>query len=76
MGRVNEEDKTISITWDKDDVWAVRKDLNDDQTWEVLKAVERGHDACHGICWDTLTGMAAIMYPNPTYNPSDYEEED
>ena len=75
MGRVNEEDKTISITWSADDVLSLRKDLTDDQAWEVLKAVERGHDACCGICWDTLMDQADDMFPNPSYDNSDLEGE-
>ncbi len=54
--------REIAVIWGIDDVQAVRPDLTDDQAWEVLQAVDRRHDAEHGICWDTLTCIAEDLF--------------
>jgi hypothetical protein len=56
--------RQIAVTWDVEDVLAVRPDLTDDQAWEVLKSVKRGHDANRGISWDTLEWTAMYLFGN------------
>ena len=51
---VHEESKTITIIWSIEDVMGVNTDLTEAQAWEVLKLVERQHDATTGITWETL----------------------
>ena len=53
----------IVIVWGTEDVRSVRPDLTDEQAWAVLKAVERGHDANIGICWDVLQASADSLFP-------------
>ena len=59
------ERRQITIVWDIADVKEVRPDLDDEQCWQVLRQVERWHDASIGISWDILSGMAAWLYPTP-----------
>ena len=60
---------TISIIWAIEDVQDVRKDLTDEQAWEVLKAVEKGHDADIGVTWDFLRNTADDMFPKTVLFP-------
>ncbi len=62
---INEENKTIAITWNIEDVQSVRADLTDDQAWEVLCLVDDTHDANLGINWGLLEVAAANLYPEP-----------
>ncbi|HZZ80809.1 MAG TPA: hypothetical protein VFE62_20065 [Gemmataceae bacterium] len=62
--KVLEERKQITIVWSIEDVQAVRSDLTDEQAWDVLSEVRRKHDAERGICWQTLSVMAGILFPS------------
>jgi hypothetical protein len=59
---IDEKTKTIAIEWGIEDVQSVREDLNDEQAWEVLKQVERRHDAEIGINWDYIAAVADDLY--------------
>lgn len=52
----------IAIIWSIEDVLEVRPDLSDDQAWEVLRVVDRRHDANLGVTWDTLAFAAADLF--------------
>jgi len=56
------ERKQIALIWSVEDVQAVRPDLTDDQAWQVLQDVERGHDANLGVCWLTLEYVAEDLF--------------
>jgi hypothetical protein len=47
--------RQIASIWSIEDVQEVRPDLTEEQAWEVLQQVERGHDATIGINWDVLS---------------------
>lgn len=51
--------------WQVEDVRGQRPDLTDDQCREVLRQIERGHDATIGINWDVIDAVADILYPEP-----------
>ncbi|MCK5612703.1 hypothetical protein KAR91_63105 [Candidatus Pacearchaeota archaeon] len=57
---INEKDKTITIRWHISDVRNVLADyfagvtLTDDECFEVLKSVEKHHDAETGVNWDNI----------------------
>ncbi|HWG41177.1 MAG TPA: hypothetical protein VN688_00205 [Gemmataceae bacterium] len=53
--------KIIAI-WCMEDVLEVRPDLTEKQAWEVLKQIERRHDATIGITWDTLEMVAEDLF--------------
>lgn len=63
---INEETKQISIVWGLEDVHHVAPWLSDEEAWEVLKKVYDYHDACYGVCWDTLADTADDMYGTPS----------
>ena len=51
-----------ALGWSVEDVQEVRPDLTDEQAWEVLRQVERRHDATIGITWDTLEWVAEDLF--------------
>ena len=56
---------TIKLSWHIVDVQSRRPDLNDEQAREVLKLVERSHDANYGVTWDHIDACAHELYPEP-----------
>jgi len=62
---INEQKKTISISWGVGDVKSVRGDLTDDQAWEVLCRVAQRHDSENGVNWDVIKIVAETMFPEP-----------
>ena len=60
------KNRQIAAIWSIEDVKGIRPHLTDDQAWEVLEEVGRGHDAEYGISWITLETMASILFPRPT----------
>jgi regulator of sigma D len=61
------ERQQIIIVWDTSDVQEIRPDLTAEQAWEVLKMVEKHHDASCGISWCSLDFWAEELFgPAPT----------
>jgi len=54
---------SIVVLWHTDDVKSLRPDLDDDQCMEVLRKVERHHDPCLGISWDTIEHWIGELFP-------------
>jgi hypothetical protein len=54
--------RQIAHVWGVEDVRNVRDDLNDDQAWAVLEAVDRRLDSNHGITWDTIEQTAYDLF--------------
>ena len=46
--------RQIALVWSVEDVQGLRPELTDGQAWEVLRQVERRHDAELGVTWLTL----------------------
>jgi hypothetical protein len=61
--------RQIAAIWSIEDMQALRPDLTDDEAWEVLRQVDRRHDAEVGITWTTLECIADILF-NPASGPS------
>jgi hypothetical protein len=57
--------KQIAAIWSIEDVQEVRPDLNEEQAWQVLQAVERCHDAEFGITWLALQDAAEGLFGPP-----------
>ncbi|MBU3173309.1 hypothetical protein [Clostridium estertheticum] len=53
----------VAIIWSVEDVKGQRRDLNDEQCMEVLKALKVNHDANYGVCWDTIDQQIETLYP-------------
>lgn len=53
----------IDHVWGTEDVRQRRPDLDEEQAWEVLQAVERRLDSEHGVTWDIVEGTAEELYP-------------
>jgi len=58
------EDDEIAIIWSAEDVKQECGWLTDDQSCDVLNAIEHRHDACIGINWEVIHYTAEWMYPN------------
>lgn len=56
------QDRQIGLIWTTDDVLARRPDLTLEQAWNVLREVERQHDATVGVNWDTLEAVAQDLF--------------
>jgi hypothetical protein len=56
------ENHVIGHLWGIEDVQEVRPDLNDDQAWQVLQAVERRLDSQYGMNWDTIEIIADELF--------------
>ena len=56
------ERRQIAVIWSVEDVQAIRPDLNEDQSWEVLQTVESKADASLGVTWDTLEWVAQDLF--------------
>jgi hypothetical protein len=52
----------IALVWSVEDVQQVRPDLTEEQAWEVLRQVERRHDAEIGVTWLTLEWFAENLF--------------
>lgn len=55
----------IALIWSVDDVQQERPYLTTEQAWQVLREVERDHDAMFGVSWDTLTSIADDLFGPP-----------
>jgi len=55
----------IALIWSVEDVQQERPDLTGEQAWQVLREVERDHDALRGVSWDTLTSIADDLFGPP-----------
>ena len=53
----------IALIWTTNDVQETRPDLTDEQCMKVLLRVQDKHDACEGVCWETLEINADYLYP-------------
>lgn len=51
--------------WSIEDVHGRRPDLSEMECREVLRTVERRHDANIGINWDVIDMIADDLYPEP-----------
>lgn len=58
-----QSDDEITVSWHVDDVLEACPYLTRDQAREVLKSVDRGHDANIGINWEVLRGVAVALFP-------------
>tara|TARA_R100000951_G_C2581106_1_gene161963 strand:- start:37 stop:294 length:258 start_codon:yes stop_codon:yes gene_type:complete len=58
------QDDEIAIVWSAEDVKQECAWLTDDQSCDVLNAIEHRHDACIGINWEVIHYTAEWMYPN------------
>ncbi len=56
------ERRQIASVWSIEDVQQLRRDLTDDQAWEVLQQVDRHHDCEAGITWLTLEFAAKELF--------------
>lgn len=54
--------RLIAAIWGTDDVRLIRPDLTEKQAWQVLQAVDRGHNATVGINWDVLADQADLLF--------------
>ena len=54
MKMINIQQRTITITWEIEDVKSLDSELTDEQAWEILLLVDKNHDANIGINWDVL----------------------
>src|SRR5258707_14357108 len=52
------QNRQIAHIWGTGDVREVRPDLDDDQAWEVLQAVDKRLDSEQGICRETIEIVA------------------
>ena len=57
-----EERRQIAAIWSIEDVQEVRRDLTDEQAWEVLQYAGGSHDATIGIDWDVLACHAETLF--------------
>lgn len=64
----------IASFWSTEDVQAVAPKLSDVQAREVLKRVDRNHDANIGINWDTISFHCEDLFPGSTSEDEDEEE--
>lgn len=69
-------DSQIALIWGVEDVLEIRKDLTEEQAFEVLKTAERRHDASVGINWDVLEAHADWITPAPSDDNSDEDGGD
>jgi hypothetical protein len=63
----------VAVIWGIEDVQAVRPDLNDDQSWEVLLQCSKVHDCEVGFTWVLIETVADSMFASP--EDSDTTEE-
>jgi hypothetical protein len=56
------KNRIIGHLWGIEDVQEVRPDLNDDQAWQVLQAIEQRLDSQFGMSWDTIEIIADELF--------------
>lgn len=54
---------SITVQWHIKDVQRVRRDLTDEQAFQVLQRVEDKHDARHGVNWQIIKLWADDLFP-------------
>ena len=62
--------------WSTDDVQGERPDLTDDQAREVLRLLDRQHDAEIGINWQFIRDIADMLYEEPEEDEDEEELEE
>lgn len=50
------------IVWSVEDVLEVRPDLAVEQAIQVLRLVDKHHDASIGVNWETLESLASDLF--------------
>ena len=60
-----EEHRQVAEIWSIEDVQNVRPDLDDNQSWEVLKRCVKVHDCEIGFTWLLIEMVADSMFPAP-----------
>lgn len=55
----------ICSIWQVEDVQERRPDLTVEQCREVLRSIERHHNAEIGINWDVIDAVADFLFPEP-----------
>ena len=63
VARESNNEGSISIVWEVEDVQEMRPDLTNKQCINVLQNLKRNHDACMGINWDVIEFMCDDLYP-------------
>jgi hypothetical protein len=58
----------IAIIWSIEDVLENHPYLSNVQAFEVLKTMEKHHDANIGINWETIDAWVALLYPELNKN--------
>lgn len=64
-----DEQRAIAHIWGIDDVQHVRPDLSADESWQVLKTVERRLDSNYGVNWELLRETVDELYPKHDVPP-------
>ncbi len=68
------ERRQIAQIWSIEDVQGLRRDLDDDQAWDVLQEVDRQKDAEIGITWLSLEMAAEDLFGGaPEASPAEEE---
>ncbi len=62
---VNYSNDNIFIIWSSDDIKERRPDLTDEQCYKVLKSLEKDHESCYGITWETIDSTADFLFKEP-----------
>lgn len=62
------EKHQMAIVWTLEDVHEQRRELTDEQAWDVLQFAERTHDANFGITWEHMSMAADHLFPLPSTN--------
>lgn len=71
MNRSNSD--VIFSVWQVADVQELRPDLTEDQCREILRSIERNHDAGIGINWHVIDDVAEMLFPEPENLPERQE---
>ena len=66
----------IAIIWSIEDVQENHPLLSDEQAFTVLKTMEKHHDACIGINWETIDVWVNQLYPELTDGADDDATEE
>lgn len=57
-----DERQEIAVVWCIEDVHSIRRDLTDEQAWEVLQQARQKHDAGIGLNWSVLECHANMLF--------------
>ena len=58
--------RQVAVIWSIEDVQEMRRDLDEEQSWQVLQRCRKVHDCEVGFNWLLIETVADDLFPEPS----------